>query len=281
MSIKRIGLIIGSTIIVLLAIYRVIDNDRSGLSLIDCNQDKYVDTSINFYVDADILSNTEDTIIKKRLSKFVKESNEILRKSCIPIKRHAGEITFIDTSMVNLNEIRFSDPVAMAKNILESAGYEGVIEQHDQQPGVYLAIVYGNRYKSRTENFDGMVNFNLSKSAFILSYNAASHVLEHELGHLAGALHQNSDIEYIKKHYIHDESFIKSYTGGYQCSGKTTLIYVGVGGSGTFLDNLKVYSSPDIKFNGKPCGDEANGDNRRIMIEHSIEIDNARQALGN
>lgn len=50
-------------------------------------------------------------------------------------------------------------------------------------------------------------------------------------------------------------------------------------GSGTFLDNLKVYSSPDIKFNGKPCGNEATGDNRRIMIEHSIEINNARQGL--
>ena len=58
-------------------------------------------------------------------------------------------------------------------------------------------------------------------------------------------------------------------------------MHTGVGGSGTFLDNLKVYSSPDIKFNGKSCGDEANGDNRRIMIEHSIEIDNARKALGN
>lgn len=281
MGTKKIGLIIGAIFIVLLAIYRVVDTDRTGLSLINCDKKEYVDTYINFYVDADILQSTEEATIKNRLDKFVITSNEILRKSCVPIKRHVGEITFIDTSMVNLNEIRFSDPVAMAKNILESAGYEGVIEQHDQQPGVYLAIVYGNRYKSRTEDFDGMVNFNLSKSAFILSYSTASHILEHELGHLAGALHQNSDIDYLEKHYIHDDSFIKSYTGGYQCSGKTTLMHTGVGGSGTFLDNLKVYSSPDIKFNGRPCGDEANGDNRRIMIEHSTEIDNARQTLGN
>ncbi|PKF79754.1 hypothetical protein CW749_08600 [Vibrio sp. vnigr-6D03] len=279
MNIKKVGLIIGAIIIVLLTIYRIVNTDRSGLALVECNQDKYVDTYINFYVDADVLVSTEEAIIKNRLDKFVITSNEILRKSCVPLKRHVGEIKFIDTSMVDLNEIRFSDPVAMAKNILESAGYEGVIEQHDQQPGVYLAIIYGNRYKSRTENFDGMVNFNLSKSAFILSYSTASHILEHELGHLAGALHQNSDIDYLKKHYIHVDSFIKSYTGGYKCSGKTTLMYTGVGGSGTFLDNLKLYSSPDIKFNGKPCGDEANGDNRRIMIEHSIEIDNARKGL--
>lgn len=198
MNIKKVGLIIGAIIIVLLTIYRIVNTDRSGLALIECSQDKYVDTYVNFYVDADILVSTEEAIIKNRLDKFVVTSNEILRKSCIPIKRHVGEVIFIDTSMVDLNKIHFSDPVSMAKNILESAGYEGVIELHDQQPGVYLAIVYGNRYKSRTENFDGMVNFNLSKSAFILSYSTASHILEHEIGHLAGALHQNSDIDYLK-----------------------------------------------------------------------------------
>ncbi|MEZ8283416.1 hypothetical protein BCU17_13265 [Vibrio splendidus] len=263
--------------IILAFIYRFNSVDRTGLVLPNCTIENIIDTEIDFYITSDIFLHNSHNDIKNRIYNYIYKANTILKNSCIPIKRKLGKLELIDTSSIEQEEletIKFQ-PIQLArvaKEILKILNKDDLISYYNNKPTRYFVIVYGEKFRVNGSTVIGNVNPNISNSMVILDYAASNHHLEHELGHLAGALHKNSDRAIaLRNFYLNfsdKDDILKPYSGGTTCSGNSTIMYNG--GSSVYPNLvLDVYSSPNIKFNGKPCGDIIKANNQRVMLEYA------------
>lgn len=273
------------TISLVLMAMRVVSVDRSGLVLADCREEREVVTTIDFYVTTDVIKSYSYEEIKNRIDKYISKSNIILTNSCVPLRRSLGDVNTLDTSKVSVDELKSTkyQPLVfanVAKEILDAIGEVALISDYNTKPGNYFVILYGDRFRIHGTSIIGSVNPNISDSMVVLDYNSHHHHLEHELGHLAGALHINSDRTLaLKQFYLNfddKDKAMKPYSGGFTCSGQSSIMYNG--GSNAYPNEvLDIYSSPYITFNGKACGDEKVAFNQKVMVEYTnqlrIEID--------
>ncbi|AXX58814.1 hypothetical protein [Vibrio vulnificus] len=258
-------------------VYRFNAVDRSGLVLPTCTLERVIETKIDFYVTDDVSDNVSMMNLQERISKYINKANLILSNSCIPIKRSLGKLETIDTSTIKLEELESTkyQPLrfaSVAQEILKKIGKDNLIQYYSNKPMHYFVLVYGEKFKVHGSSIIGSVDPNISNSMVVLDYYSSNHHLEHELGHLAGALHKNSDRTIaLRNFYLNSDEkgdIIKPYSGGFACSGHSTVMYNG--GASKYPNMvLDVYSSPDIKFNGKPCGDKEKANNQKVMVEYS------------
>ncbi|ENF7324071.1 hypothetical protein ABRI19_003346 [Vibrio cholerae] len=266
--------------LIFLIIMRFATVDRSGLVLPVCEKENEVVTKIDFYVTSDVMQNVSHVEVKNRIAKYIDKANIILSNSCVPLKRTLGDINVLDTSKILVSDLNSTkhQPLVfanVAKEILQKIGKFKIIEYYNNKPGHYFVIVYGDKFRGHGTNIIGSVNPNISDSMVVLDFQSQDHHLEHELGHLAGALHINSDRTVaLRQFYLNfddKDDAVKPYSGGFTCAGQSTIMYNG--GSNKYPNEvLDIYSSPYITFNGKPCGDEKVAFNKKVMDEYTKKL---------
>ncbi|MCU8225670.1 hypothetical protein M2G99_21585, partial [Vibrio vulnificus] len=226
---------------------------RSGeeLSLAACDLTEKVETPVHFFMD--------DSISESKITEFIDYSNLVLENSCVPMKRTLSGIT-------RLNLAGFEDGGSgkLHHQLAQAVG-DSVLELL-QREGSYYVLVLPKEHPFSQDGSAGTAHVNFSRSFLVLSSDAEVHVLEHELGHLAWAWHNDTPEYWLKGQLLSENhKFIKPYAFGALCREAGTVM--------TYAEKvLPVYSSPDIEYYGKACGDEEKADNARHMREFAQSL---------
>ncbi|WP_194435627.1 hypothetical protein [Vibrio fluminensis] len=226
---------------------------RSGeeLSFQQCEFEQIVETPVHFFI-------TQSTRVEK-LEKHIDYSNLILANSCVPMKRTLASVSYVDA-----NAFADLDDIGKLHRKLVSLE-EGKI-QSLQQLGSYYVLVLENEHPFVQSGWSGRAHGNFSQSFVLLAANAEEHILEHELGHLAWAWHNDEPIHWLKGQLLPEfHQYIKPYARGALCQDAGTVM--------TYAEKvLPIYSSPEIDYFGTACGDEETADNARLMREFAQSL---------
>ena len=98
-----------------------------------------------------------------------------------------------------------------------------------------------------------------------------SHTFAHELGHNQGAAHNPSNAWNSPFPYGHGRCNV--------AEGWNTIMSYGWAEWGDCDDEIKYFSSPNIRYQGLPTGDAAVRDNRRVLLETARRVANFRQSV--
>lgn len=246
-------------------IFYPIDIEQKGLELPQCVDEPVVTTVVNFFVSQDVISHFSIDDIKNELDFAIQKGNQILTNSCIPMRRELGNIQTVDFSQYALYDINQVD------RTLQQIVGKPVIEQIRRQPNHYYGVLLGKNDNYFDDEFCGEADVDENDQFFLISYDADEFTIEHELGHLAWAQHYNqswfSHLDDSLKQGTSEKNqyMLKPYAHGFKCAGTGTLM-------SHEYDILPVYSSPDIYYEGKVCGDAEKADNARMMREYARRL---------
>lgn len=237
--------------------------DAQKLALPQCTQEEKVETWVQFVFDYSILSDFNIEALEARIEEDLALSNLILSNSCIPMIRKSAGYEFFDAHSTK--------PADMLSSHYElNLQHSSLLERAYQEPNFYVVLVLseGNsyfdfEYKVAETWADLFPNFVVS------DVRAAPFVLEHELGHLAWAMHDvktlSSQLQGRTLNAITTEdnkSQIKCYAHAALCGDSGTIM--------SYAENiLPVYSSPNITYQGQVCGDVEIADNVRVLTDYA------------
>ncbi|MEJ2763353.1 hypothetical protein VV869_05165 [Photobacterium sp. MCCC 1A19761] len=238
-----------------------IEVDQRGLELPSCADEPVVITPIHFFVSEGVLKDRSMDEVQGGLHHAIEKSNEILANSCVPMRRAMGEIQTVDFSEQAMWMIEH-----VYQGLVRQVG-KPALEHLHAQPNHFYGVMLG-RSDRYFDDFSGEAAVELNDRMFVIAHDADDDTIEHELGHLAWAQHQEltwfSYLSLRLNRTTSDENqhLLKPYARGYSCSGEGTVM--------SYNDlRLPVYSSPDIYYRGKVCGDANKADNARIMREYA------------
>lgn len=243
-------LVVGSIVVVASLFYF---GKRSGeeLSLPECELTKVAETPVFFFID--------DSIDEHRLQEYIDYSNLVLSNSCVPLKRTLAGVSNIDTDEFKGNEVG-----SLHQQLLKQM----TPNDHEKlkQTDSYYVLVLPSSHEFTEDGTVGTAHVNFSRRFLVLSTDSDVHVLEHELGHLAWAWHNDTPDYWLKGGLLPEfHKHIRSYARGALCGDAGTVM--------TYAENqLPIYSSPDIKYYGKACGNENSANNARLMREFAASL---------
>ena len=245
------NLAVGFTLLGVVALFFVGKRSGEELSLAACELTKKVETPVHFF--------TDDSISESIINEFIDYSNLVLENSCVPMQRTLSGITRLD-----LADFEEGGSGKLHNQLAQAVG-DSVLEPL-QREGSYYALVLPKDHPFSKDGSAGTAHVNFSRSFLVLSSDAELHVLEHELGHLAWAWHNDTPEYWLKGQLLSENhKFIKPYAFGALCREAGTVM--------TYAEKvLPVYSSPDIEYYGKACGDEDKADNARHMREFAQSL---------
>ncbi|UTV29538.1 hypothetical protein [Photobacterium atrarenae] len=242
-------------------VFYPIEVDQRGLELPPCADEPVVITPIHFFVSEGVLKDQTMDEVQFRLHDAIQTSNEILTNSCVPMRRKLGEIQVVDFTQEVMWMIEH-----VYQGLARQVG-KPALERLHAQPNHFYGVMLGksDRY---FDDFSGEAAVELNDRMFVIAHDADDDTVEHELGHLAWAQHQ----ELIWFSYLSlrlnrttseaNQNKLKPYARGYSCSGEGTVM--------SYHDlRLPIYSSPDIDYRGNVCGDANKADNARIMRDYA------------
>ncbi|OLQ91859.1 hypothetical protein BIY21_12650 [Vibrio ponticus] len=226
---------------------------RSGeeLSLPTCQIDQTVETPIHFF--------KGNSIGVERLEEFIDYSNQVLANSCVPMKRVLASVNLIDPKV-------FADIDEIGQLHRQLVELESEKIQPIQTIGSYYVLVLDDEHPFVQSGWSGEAHGNFSQSFALLASDAELHILEHELGHLAWAWHNDEPLHWLKGQLLPEHhKYIKPYARGSLCQDAGTVM--------TYAEkSLPIYSSPEIKYFGTACGDKETADNARHMREFAQSL---------
>lgn len=177
------------------------------------------------------------------------------------MRRKLGEIQVVDFSQEVMWMIEH-----VYQGLVRQVG-KPALERLHAQPNHFYGVMLGknDRY---FDDFSGEAAVELNDRMFVIADDADDDTVEHELGHLAWAQHQEltwfSYLSLRLNRTTSDENQhqLKLYARGYSCSGEGTVM--------SYHDlRLPIYSSPDIDYRGNVCGDANKADNARVMRDYA------------
>ncbi|WP_260261920.1 hypothetical protein [Vibrio intestinalis] len=235
-----------------------------------CTLNNTVSTSITFYVDEKIKQKTSINAVHDRIVDAINYANLVLSNSCVPMTRTLEKIEW-----VRLPDQLAVDSDTLHQQLLEAVG-EKRINQMRRDKTAYYGLVLEKQHNYVLGNISASEHVNFNGSFFILAEDAPLNTLEHELGHIAWAMHADTQPvasldKWVKSKIPYEYHHkIKSYAKGFLCKGAGTVM--------SFSEvSLPVYSSPEIEYDGATCGDIKHGDNARQMREYALGLmDKAR-----
>ncbi|WP_434567889.1 hypothetical protein QFW85_20200 [Vibrio chagasii] len=245
------NLVVGSALLGVVTLFFVGQRSGEELTLAPCDMGKKVETPVHFFTDA--------SMSESKIQKMIGYSNLVLQNSCVPMERTLSGITRID-----LSSFQDADSGKLHKQLAKLVGDE--VLKPMQREGSYYALVLPNDHEFSDDGTTGMAHVNFSRSFLVLSSDADVHLLEHELGHLAWAWHNDTPDYWLKGQLLpENHDYIKAYSFGALCQEAGTVM--------TYAKKvLPVYSSPNIKYYGKACGDAEKADNARHMREFAQSL---------
>lgn len=230
----------------------------SVLTLPTCQFARSLDTEVHFYISKDVLDEYSPQFVKAKIDAWIAYSNLTLKNSCIPTTRRVTHIEYVS----QIDSSWFQD-ISVAERLLINELNRTFPEVNKQGEPIFNAIVFANAFDSYKSLYCGYASS--SSFFFTIAINCPDSVLEHEIGHLSGASHDIKTLSYYEEfdldaHRLSTYPPLKNYSLGYICGERGTIM--------SYEDNhMPVYSSPDIKWNGKACGESDKADNRRVMVE--------------
>lgn len=244
------NLVVGCTLLGVVTLFFVGKRSGEELSLAACELTEKVETPVHFF--------TDDSISESKINEFIDYSNLVLQNSCVPMQRTLSGITRLE--LANFEE---GGSGKLHHQLAQAVG-DSVLEPL-QREGSYYVLVLPTDHPFSQDGSAGTAHVNFSRSFLVLSSDAEVHVLEHELGHLAWAWHNDTPEYWLKGQLLAEHhKFIKPYAFGALCREAGTVM--------AYAEKvLPVYSSPDIKYYGKACGDEK-ADNARHMREFAQSL---------
>ena len=247
------NVLVGCTLLGVVALFLVGKRDGEELSLPVCESAEKVETPVHFF--------TDDSISEDRINEFIDYSNLVLDNSCIHMKRTLSGITKLD-----LNDFQSKGIGSLHQQLALSVGHSTLKPM--QHAGSYYVLVLPKNAPF-SQNGAGTAHINFSRSFLVVSSDAEAYVLEHELGHLAWAWHNDTPEYWLKGQLLAEHhKRIKPYAFGALCREAGTIM--------TYADkSLPVYSSPNIQYYGKACGDAETADNARLMREFAQSLRSA------
>lgn len=244
-------LIVSFTLLGVISLFFIGKRTGEELTLPVCDIAKTVETPIHFFVGESFTDN--------QIHELLDYSNLVLENSCVPMKRTLAGITKLD-----LSNFDGQSSGQLHQHLINNVG-ESTLKPM-QRDGSYYVLVLPTSHPFTQDGTTGTAHVNFSRSFLVLSEDAEVHVLEHELGHLAWAWHNDTPQHWLKgqlllEHHKH----IKPYAFGALCREAGTIM--------TYAEkSLPVYSSPHIKYYGKACGDEGTANNALHMKEFAQSL---------
>lgn len=245
------NIVVGCTLLGVVALFFVGKRSGEELSLAACDLSRKVETPVHFF--------TDDSISESKINEFIDYSNLVLENSCVPMQRTLSGITRLD-----LTDFEGGGSGKLHHQLAQAVG-DTVLEPLRRE-GSYYVLVLPEEHPFSQDGSAGTAHVNFSRSFLVLSSDAEVHVLEHELGHLAWAWHNDTPEHWLKGQLLpENHKFIKPYAFGALCREAGTVM--------TYAEKvLPAYSSPDIAYYGKACGDEEKADNARHMREFAQSL---------
>ncbi len=249
------GLIFIFMFVVLLAgffLSRAEYHSEAGLSVVSC-PNKYTEhvVVLDFMVDAGLASQLDSKILEA----WIRDSNLTLENSCIPIRRILGSIIVTDNRYGDYMTEALDERVLWKLKKQESQRYHF----NNNARNVLVFVVPDN------SDYDllGTTWPKMYPNFVLLTNSANGLVLEHELGHLAGADHEKS----VSEKVLGRLSFFSGNSNkaaAVFCGSQRTIMHSEV----DIEKTVPVYSSANIYFSGKRCGNDNFADNRQILIDY-------------
>lgn len=245
------NVVVVSTLMGVIVLFLVGQRSGEELSLETCDISQKATTPVHFFVDA--------SYSESKINDFIEYSNLVLKNSCVPMERTLSGITRLDLSKFKQSSIgKLHQQLALRVDdtLLESM----------QREGSYYVLVLPKDHPFSQDGVAGTAHVNFSRSFVVISADAPVHIFEHELGHLAWAWHNNTPEYWLKGQLLMEHhKYIKPYAFGALCREAGTIM--------TYAEKvLPVYSSPNIKYYGKSCGDAETADNARHMREFAESL---------
>ncbi|KZX68041.1 hypothetical protein A3712_14100 [Vibrio sp. HI00D65] len=243
--------VVGGALLGVVALFFVGKHRGEELTFAPCEMGEKVETPVHFFTDA--------SMSESKIQKMIGYSNLVLQNSCVPMERTLSGITRID-----LSGFQDAESSKLHKQLVKLVGDE-VLEPM-QREGSYYALILPEDHEFSDEGSVGLADVNFSRSFLVLSSAAEIELLEHELGHLAWAWHNDTPDYWLKGVLLQENhDYIKPYSFGALCREAGTVM--------TYAEKvLPVYSSPNIQYYGKACGDVEKADNARHMREFAQSL---------
>lgn len=238
----------------------------SGLELVTCQPNSSnINTPIHFFVTDDVLDVMSQSQVRESIQRRIDMSNTILTNSCIPLHREVKTITYVDFSdeyLFDFGSVHFA---------LERAVGTQTIGKIRQTINEFYAVLLGPDNTIFDSQWLGTSEMTPDGRFIALAYNAPDYTLEHELGHLAGADHDELTIEeqalygFEQIVPLWDQKQLKPYARAALCGDAGTVM--------SYHQNiLPIYSQPNIRYQGQNCGDAHRANNSRVLTEFSQRL---------
>ncbi|CAH6817681.1 conserved hypothetical protein [Vibrio chagasii] len=259
--IKSKRILVSGCVLVVFAIMISQRNVKPEFISPKCNISNPVQSELTFFIDDSVVYKGE---IVGKLHEAVAMSNTILINSCIPIIRSFKESQFVSMPK------SVSSVSSLHSSLQEEVGHSKIAHLRSSPIQQYVVVLGENHPLVTEQGIHGMTMMNLNDSFVVLSERFPITVLEHELGHLGWAMHEQPDTE-SGQFWVNEQIFpdnrkkAKPYAGAYHCSNYGTVM-------SNATQVVPAYSSPLISNNGELCGHEAKGDNARVMQEYAESL---------
>lgn len=236
--------------------------ETKGLELAECAVEPKLETVVNFLVSNSTLEYRTKEEMAQKLEQAITRSNWILSNSCIPMSRKLGDITYLEMSSHNM------DQMFQLINDIERKLGQQYIENIRSKPNHYYGLVLTYKDGFYNSGFIGATDVELDPQFFTIHHEADEYTVEHELGHLAWAWHDDTSYNDALTDRLHDgtkpvnQSKINSYARGATCGDAGTVMAYS-------FKRIPIYSSPAIFYQGEACGDAKTADNARQLREYA------------
>lgn len=238
---------------------------QQGLVLAECPMEELSPTYIHFFVTDDVLQVMTKQQVRLHIDKLIQTSNTVLRNSCIPLQRQTKSIQYVDFSeqyLFDFGSVHFA---------LQKAVGTKVIGRIRQTMNEFYAILLGPDNTIFDDSWRGTSEMSPHGRFIALSYDAMPFTFEHEMGHLAGADHDQQTID--EQAAFGFEQIIPLWD---QKQGKPYARAALCGDAGTVMSYnqniLPVYSHPGVFYQGESCGDEQSADNARVLRHYAQHL---------
>ncbi len=236
--------------------------ETKDLELAECKTEPKLETVVNFVVSDSTLEYRTKEEMAQKLEQAIARSNWILSNSCIPMNRKLGEITYLEISSHSIKQID-----QLINDIQRNLGSQ-YIENIRSKPNHYYGLVLTDKDGFYNDGFIGATDVELDPQFFTIHHDADEYTVEHELGHLAWAWHDDISYNDALTDRLNDstkpinKSKINMYARGATCGDAGTVMAYS-------FKRIPIYSSPTIFYQGEACGDAKTADNARQLREYA------------
>jgi hypothetical protein len=227
-------------------------------------QEKKITTKITFIIDKSLLKNYPRDLIMKKIDKFVHGSDEVMKNSCLPIKRVVDEVSFMTIDKAPTNGKEYSILYDKILNKMTNNKKLNML----MDPSRVMVVLFDKL----TDDIVGQTYPYVTNKMALVSSSAAAYIMEHELGHLSLADHELSES---------NKNDGPQIAHGYHCGRYRSLMNQNVSDG----ELSPFYSTPQITAAGEPCGNIETANNteqlrrwskllrRKVEIISSVKMD--------